>query len=64
MLINMIHEIDNMRYLFGDIVRVYVEPGISTRGFDVEETAVMTLRFRSGTVGAFVLSDAVASSYN
>jgi predicted dehydrogenase len=50
--------------LFGDIVRVYVESGLSTRGFEVEETAVMTIRFKSGSVGTFVLSDAVASPYN
>lgn len=64
LLLNMIHEIDSLRFLFGDIVRVYVESGLSTRRFEVEETAVMTLRFKSGTVGTFVLSDAVASPYN
>jgi predicted dehydrogenase len=64
LLLNMIHEIDNLRYLFGDIIRVYVESGPSTRGFAVEETAAMTLRFNSGAVGTFTLSDAVASPYN
>lgn len=63
-LINMIHEIDNLRYLFGDVERVYVERGKETRGYEVEETIVMTLRFVCGLVGTFVLSDAVASPYN
>lgn len=64
LLTNMIHEIDYLRYLFGDIVRVYVEPGTPTRRFEVEETVVMTLRMQSGAVGTFVLSDAVVSPYS
>jgi predicted dehydrogenase len=63
-LINMIHEIDNLRYLFGDVVSVFVERGEVTRGHPVEETIAMTLRFDSGIVGTFVCSDAVASPYN
>jgi predicted dehydrogenase len=63
-LINLSHEIDNFRYLFGDINRVYVERGIETRPHEVEETVAMTLRFDSGLVGTFVLSDAVASPFN
>jgi predicted dehydrogenase len=63
-LINLIHEIDNFRYIFGDIDRVYVERGMETRPHEVEETIAMTLRFESGLVGTFVLSDAVASPYS
>ncbi|BFZ64037.1 hypothetical protein YB2330_005175 [Saitoella coloradoensis] len=63
-LINMIHEVDNLRYLFGDIIRVYVEKGANTRDHECEETAAMTLKFKSGAVGTFLLSDAVASPYN
>ncbi|KAL7271114.1 hypothetical protein RUND412_006155 [Rhizina undulata] len=64
-LINLIHEVDNLRYLFGDITRVYVEKGgVPVRNLAVEETAVMTLRFQSGVVGTFLLSDTVASPYN
>lgn len=46
-----------MRYLFGDIVRVYCEPGASTRGHPVEETGACTLKFASGTVGTFIFSE-------
>ncbi|KAI5803689.1 hypothetical protein EDC01DRAFT_762596 [Geopyxis carbonaria] len=66
-LINLIHEIDCLRYLLGDdIVRVHVERGApNTRAeHAVEETVALTLRFRGGAVGAFVLSDAAASPYN
>ncbi|KAH0610189.1 uncharacterized protein H6S33_011716 [Morchella sextelata] len=63
-LVNLVHEIDNLRYLFGDIERVYVEKGMSTRGYEVEETVVMTMRFDSGIVGTFIVSDCSASPYN
>ncbi|KAL7268281.1 hypothetical protein RUND412_009102 [Rhizina undulata] len=64
-LINLIHEVDNFRCLFGDITRVYVEKGgVPVRNFAVEETAIMTLRFQSGVVRTFLLSDTVASPYN
>ncbi|KAM0748694.1 NAD(P)-binding protein [Meredithblackwellia eburnea MCA 4105] len=63
-LINLVHDIDLLRHLFGDIVRVYCEEGPSTRGHDVEETGACTLKFASGAVGTFIFSDAAASPYN
>lgn len=63
-LVNLVHEIDNLRYLFGDIDRIYAEKGMSTRGYEVEETVVMTMRFDSGIVGTFIISDCSASPYN
>lgn len=63
-LINMIHEIDLLHYLFGPITRVHAEKTMSQRGFDAEEGAVLTLRFKSGVVGSFIISDSVPSPYN
>ncbi|BGO89011.1 hypothetical protein NBRC10512v2_000958 [Rhodotorula toruloides] len=53
LMINLSHEIDCLRYLFGNITRVYCEVGASTRGFPVDETGAVTLRFGSGVVGTF-----------
>ncbi|KAL8293569.1 hypothetical protein RQP46_000270 [Phenoliferia psychrophenolica] len=63
-LINLVHDLDLLRHLFGDIVRVYAEQGASTRGHDVEETGACTLKFASGAVGTFLFSDATPSPYN
>lgn len=63
-LINFIHEIDLLHYLFGPIVRVHAEKTESQRGFEAEEGAALTLRFRSGAVGTFILSDNLPSPYN
>ncbi|GAA6038551.1 hypothetical protein JCM8097_004626 [Rhodosporidiobolus ruineniae] len=63
-LINLVHDIDILRHLFGNITRVFCEKGTSTRGHEAEETGACTLRFENGIVGTFVFSDATASPYN
>ena len=60
-LINLIHEMDSLRYLFGEIESVHAMASSGVRHFSVEDTAVMTLKFSSGALGTFTLSDTVAS---
>lgn len=43
---------------------MYAEQTISQRGFEAEEGAAITLRFASGLVGTFLLSDAVVSPHS
>lgn len=54
-----VHELDLLGYLFGPITRVYCESGVNTRGFEVDETVAMTLKFASGMVGTFLMSECV-----
>jgi len=61
-LINLIHEVDNMRMLCGDIEAVQAFSSNTVRGFQVEDTAAITLRFASGALGTFLLSDSVVSA--
>ncbi|KAF8855035.1 NAD(P)-binding protein [Acephala macrosclerotiorum] len=63
-LINLIHEVDLLQYLLGKIVWVMAIPSTKTRDFDAEEGAAVLLRFESGVVGTFVLSDNVPSPWN
>ncbi|EJL82176.1 putative dehydrogenase [Polaromonas sp. CF318] len=60
-LINLIHEMDNLRYLCGELESVHAFASNAVRQFAVEDTAVMTLKFASGVLGTFTLSDTVAS---
>ena len=63
-LINLIHDIDNLRYFFGDIGRIYAESSNAIRGYPVKDTVVMTIRFLSKVLATVIASDAVASPYN
>lgn len=56
-LTNLSHELDLMRFLLGDITRVYAEVGTSLRGFEVDETVAITIKFAQGCVGTIILSE-------
>jgi predicted dehydrogenase len=59
-LLNMIHEVHNLRMLCGEIVAVQAFTSHATRGFAVEDTVAINLRFASGVLGTFMLSDTAA----
>jgi predicted dehydrogenase len=61
-LLNLIHEVNNLQSLVGDVVRVQATTSNSTRGFPVEDTAAMVFTFANGALGTFLLSDTAASA--
>ncbi len=63
LLINAIHDIDCFRFLCGEIESVQAIASNGVRGFQVEDTAAVALRFRSGALGTFLLSDVVPSPW-
>ncbi|HVP87414.1 MAG TPA: Gfo/Idh/MocA family oxidoreductase [Casimicrobiaceae bacterium] len=63
-LINLIHDIDDLRFVCGEIESVQAMVSNNTHGFPVEDTAAITLRFTNGALGTVMLSDAVPSPWS
>ena len=61
-LLNLIHEIGNLRAMVGEIVAVQAFASNATRGFKVEDTVAINLKFDNGALGSFLLSDTAGSA--
>lgn len=66
LLINLVHDIDLLQYLFGKIEKVYAEPVKKQRKQfkNVDEGACIILKFENGITGTFICADNVTSSFN
>ena len=62
-LINLIHEIDLLRYLCGELVSISAKTRRGLRSHPKEETAAVLLEFVDGAVGTFLLSDVAPSPW-
>lgn len=63
-LVNLIHDIDLLRHLCGEIVSVQAQQTNAIRGHAVEETAVALLRFDNGALGTITLSDTIVAPWS
>ncbi|OBY06805.1 oxidoreductase [Rhizobium leguminosarum bv. trifolii] len=62
--VNLIHDIDLFRYLFGEVEAVQAMESHAVRNYAVEDTAVVTLRFENGVLATLNGSDAVAAPWS
>ncbi|MEM8551894.1 MAG: Gfo/Idh/MocA family oxidoreductase [Pseudomonadota bacterium] len=63
-LTNLIHDIDALRFLLGDIVAVEAMAAPSARGHEVEDAAAVLLRFASGVLGTVSVCDGVTAPWS
>jgi predicted dehydrogenase len=63
-LINLVHVIDDLRNLCGEIATVHALESSAVRGFPVEDTAAILLRFRDGGLGTITISDTVPAPWS
>jgi predicted dehydrogenase len=64
LLINLVHDLDLMRFLCGEITTVQAITSNAARGYEVEDTAALLLQFRNGAVGTLTGSDACATPWS
>jgi predicted dehydrogenase len=68
---NFVHDIDLLHYFLAPTIRVHAEKSITRRKHDgqeagdqAEEGVALTLKFASGVVGTFLMSETAASPHN
>ncbi len=62
-LTNLIHDIDCLRWICGEIESVTSQTSNNVRGNNVEDTAAISLKFHNGALGTILLSDAAPSPW-
>ncbi len=63
-LINLIHDIDLLRHLCGEIETVKAMESSAVRGLKVEDSAALLLRFANGALGTVSISDTVVAPWS
>ncbi len=62
--INLIHELDSLRFLCGEIREVYAQASSAVRKLDVEDSLTISLSFENGALGSVLASDATPSPWS
>lgn len=62
--INLIHDIDLLRYLVGEIVSVQAAESSHSRNRNVEDTAAIIVKFASGALGTITVSDNIVAPWS
>jgi len=62
--VNLVHDIDLIRYLCGEVVSVQAQTTPSRRGFENEDLAAAVLRFGNGAICTLSVSDSVVAPWS
>jgi predicted dehydrogenase len=62
--VNLIHDIDLMRYFCGEVVSVQAQAVESIRGYENEDLASALLRFANGALGTLSVSDSIVAPWS
>jgi predicted dehydrogenase len=62
--LNLIHDIDLLRYLVGEVESVQAIESNAVRGNSVEETSVSLIKFANGALGTMSVSDTIVAPWS
>ncbi len=62
--INLIHDVDLLRHLLGEVVAVQAFDSRQARGHEVEDTAAILLRFEGGALASVTVSDSIVAPWS
>lgn len=62
-MINLVHDLDVLRYVMGDIAQIVALPGARLRGSPRVESGAVALRFASGATGTISFADTAPSPW-
>ncbi|MCL0099268.1 Gfo/Idh/MocA family oxidoreductase [Dehalococcoidia bacterium] len=63
-LINLIHELDILRFICGEVSEVYARSSSTARRFEVEDSLSISILLKSGVVASIIASDATPSPWS
>lgn len=64
LLINLIHDLDSLRFICGEIGQVYARTSSAVREFDVEDSLSISISFDNGALGTVLASDATPAAWS
>ena len=62
--VNLVHDVDLLRYLCGDIVSVHAQTSPAIRGYDNEDIACAILRFSNDALCTISVSDTIVAPWS
>ena len=64
LLINLIHDLDSLRFICGEVTSVYARASSAARGLEVEDTLSISLALGNGALGTILASDATPAAWS
>ena len=62
--VNLVHDIDLIRHLCGEIIQVQAQANLSTRGYENEDVAAALFTFANGGIGTVSVSDSIVAPWS
>jgi predicted dehydrogenase len=64
LLINLIHELDSLRFLCGEVAEVSARASSAARGLEVEDSLCASIAFENGALGTILASDTTPAAWS